>query len=273
MPIKAVKGNSPLILALPHASSHIPEVVMDRLNATGRSLADTDWHIDQLFDGLSDDATIIIPAFHRYMCNANGDPTLTDAGSVNSADAVVPFLNLDGAEIWHDPPSTAEIRHWRAAFHAPYHAALASQIARVRANHGYALLLDCHAARVDRIGSVDPSLPDIRLHTNTGVACSHSLAADVGGILLKASGYHTKMQASRNSSWTVARHGRPKLGVHALKIEIARPAYLTAQEDGWHYDPARAEALRNLLARALRHMEVWVPDTVGATRDGKVVVN
>lgn len=273
MPVKTVKGDSPLILALPHVSSHMPEVVMDRLNATGRSLADTDWHLDRLFDGLAVDATIVMPNFHRYMCNADGDPELTGPGSANSADAIVPFLTLDGVEIWNDPPGTTEIRHWRAAFHAPYHAALASHIARVRAIHGHAVLLDCHATGVDSIGAVGPRLPDIRLHTNAGAACSHRLTADIAGICLHASDYRTKVQARPTSGWTVRRYGRPKLGVHALKIEIARSTYLTAQDDGWRYDPKRAEGLRGLLTQILAHMQVWVPDTIGPNPDGKVVVS
>ena len=48
-PIEIVRGDSPLVLGLPHTGTEIPEDCLARLNDTGRALADTDWHIYQLY--------------------------------------------------------------------------------------------------------------------------------------------------------------------------------------------------------------------------------
>ena len=51
-PVEVNRGTSPVILGLPHTGTHVPADIWDRLNANGRLLADTDWHIDRLYDGL-----------------------------------------------------------------------------------------------------------------------------------------------------------------------------------------------------------------------------
>ena len=51
-PVAVVEGDGPLILAAPHAGTEVPEALTARLNARGRALADTDWWIDRLYEGL-----------------------------------------------------------------------------------------------------------------------------------------------------------------------------------------------------------------------------
>ncbi len=51
-----------------------PPAICERLNDNGRILADTDWHIHHLYDGLLPDATTVRATFHRYVIDANRDP-------------------------------------------------------------------------------------------------------------------------------------------------------------------------------------------------------
>ena len=41
----------------------------------GRGLADTDWNIHKLYDGLLAGATVVRATFHRYVIDANRDPS------------------------------------------------------------------------------------------------------------------------------------------------------------------------------------------------------
>ena len=45
-----------------------------RLNETGRAMADTDWHIHQLYDGLLDRSDTVRTPIHRYVIDVNRDP-------------------------------------------------------------------------------------------------------------------------------------------------------------------------------------------------------
>src|SRR5690606_16195124 len=117
------------------------------LNATGRALADTDWHIDRLYAGLVPGATVVRATFHRYLIDANRPPDGESLYPGQSTTGLVPLTDFDGVPIWDSPPGPAEIEARRAGWHAPYHAALAAEVARVRAAHGVCVLYDCHSIR------------------------------------------------------------------------------------------------------------------------------
>ena len=51
-PVAVTAGSSPVILGQPHGGTQLPPELAERLNERGRGLADTDWHIHQLYDGL-----------------------------------------------------------------------------------------------------------------------------------------------------------------------------------------------------------------------------
>ncbi|MCX8955509.1 N-formylglutamate amidohydrolase, partial [Ruegeria sp. NA] len=66
-PVEVVQGDSPIVLGLPHTGTSVPAAIDAKLNARGRALADTDWHIHMLYDGLLPGATTVRATFHRYV--------------------------------------------------------------------------------------------------------------------------------------------------------------------------------------------------------------
>lgn len=74
MQIETVRGTSPLVLGLPHTGTYIPADCLVRLNETGRAMADTDWHIHNLYDGLLEGVTTVRTPIHRYVIDVNRDP-------------------------------------------------------------------------------------------------------------------------------------------------------------------------------------------------------
>jgi len=130
-PVEVVPGDSPVVLGLPHTGTDVPPAVWDRLNDMGRALADTDWHVERLYDGLLPGATTVRATFHRYVIDANRDPSGVSLYPGENTTGLVPLTDFDGCAIWHQPPTPPEIEARRAAFHAPYHAALAAELARV----------------------------------------------------------------------------------------------------------------------------------------------
>lgn len=256
MPVDVIMGTSPLILAIPHASTQISHPVMQRLNETGRALTDTAWHIDRLYKGLVQDETVVRANIHRYVCDTNGNPNLQSRDGKGLI-TVEPPSNFDGDLIWDNPPEKAELSRWRAAFHTPYHATLATQIARVRSVHGFAVLVDCHAKRSKILSLFDGVPPDISISTNMGAACDHGLAADVGNMFLTAKNYKAVINDRSNGGYTVRTHGRPKSNVHALQIELSLSTYLTEEKDPWLYDEDKAEAIRAVLKTALNLLQNW----------------
>jgi hypothetical protein len=73
-PLDVVSGDSPVILAQPHGRTWLPDELRAWLNPNGQALADTDWHIGALCDGLFPEATVVRATVHRYVIDANRDP-------------------------------------------------------------------------------------------------------------------------------------------------------------------------------------------------------
>lgn len=59
--VETRQGNSPVILGLPHTGTDVPDDIWSRLNDNGKILADTDWHIHKLYDGLIDARLLCAP--------------------------------------------------------------------------------------------------------------------------------------------------------------------------------------------------------------------
>ena len=97
-------------------------------------LADTDWHIHRLYDGLLPGATTVRATFHRYVIDANRDPEGASLYPGQNTTGLVPLTDFDGMPIWRTARSRTRPRVAErcARFHAPYHAALAAEIARVK---------------------------------------------------------------------------------------------------------------------------------------------
>ena len=72
--VEISRGDSPLILGLPHTGTGVPEEIAQGLNDNGKAVADTDWHIHRLYDGLAPGVTTVRTTMHRYVIDVNRDP-------------------------------------------------------------------------------------------------------------------------------------------------------------------------------------------------------
>lgn len=161
------EGSSPVILGLPHTGTEVPAEIWQRLNDNGRILADTDWHIHDLYADLIPDATTVRANFHRYVIDANRDPQGVSLYPGQNTTGLVPDTDFDGKPIWNEgqEPGQDDIAARLETFHAPYHAALAAEIERVKAIHGIAILYDCHSIRSHIPFLFEGKLPDFNIGT------------------------------------------------------------------------------------------------------------
>jgi len=145
---------------------------MANLNDRGRGLDDTDWHIHQLYDGVLNGASTVRATFHRYVIDANRDPSGVSLYPGQNTTGLVPLTDFDGHDIWDTPPDEAAVKARQAAYHTPYHAALLAELERVRDVHGVAILYDCHSIRSGIPFLFDGTLPDFNIGTNVGTTCA-----------------------------------------------------------------------------------------------------
>ena len=258
-PVDIIRGDSPIILAMPHSGLYVPDNIYARLNDIGRELSDTDWHIDRLYEGLLPNVTMIRANFHRYVIDPNRDPAGTSLYPGQNTTGLCPLTDFDGLSIYRkgQAPTLFEIEERRKAYHAPYHAAIKSEIVRVKNQHGIAVLYDCHSIRSHVPYLFEGALPDFNIGTKTGETCAPFIQNIVAEICAGAEGYSSVENGRFKGGWTTRHYGRPETGIHAIQMELAQINYM--QESApWTYLSADAKNLRAVLKRTLQSLETRI---------------
>ncbi|MEQ9694813.1 N-formylglutamate deformylase [Shimia sp. SDUM112013] len=265
--VEVLQGDGPIVLGQPHGGTHVPAPIMARLNANGQGLADADWHIARLYEGLLPSTTVVRANVHRYVIDANRDPSGASLYPGKNTTTLVPLTDFDGRAIWRDgqAPSADEIAGRRAAYHAPYHAAVQAALARAKDRHGIAILFDCHSIRSTIPYLFEGVLPVFNTGTDGGRTCAQVIEAAVHGVA-RQSGQSHVLNGRFKGGWTTRHYGRPDTGVHAIQMEIAQRAYMH-EAAPWRWDGPRAAALRPHLKTMLDTLNTLALS--GALTEGK----
>ncbi|MCC0029737.1 MAG: N-formylglutamate deformylase [Brucellaceae bacterium] len=255
-PVTVTRGGSAVVLGMPHTGTWLPGDCMDRLNDDGRLLADTDWHIDRLYEGLLAGATVVRANFHRYVIDANRDPSGQSLYPGQNTTGLCPLTDFDGKPLYRDgmEPDEAETARRLTEFHAPYHAALDAELARVREKHGVAVLYDCHSIRSRIPFLFEGVLPDFNIGTNGGTTCAPQIEAATVETCAVAGGYSHVLNGRFKGGWTTRHYGRPAEGWHAVQMELAQSTHLQTEEPPFAYDEAKAARLRIHLGAILERL-------------------
>jgi N-formylglutamate deformylase len=120
-------GDSPLLISVPHAGSHIPDKIAQYMTEIGRSSIDTDWCVDELYPFAVDIGASLIKAHHsRYVVdlNRNFEDTELYPGQVKTG--LCPLQTFDGEDIYKDDyhPDEAEVQARIDKYWQPYHDAV-----------------------------------------------------------------------------------------------------------------------------------------------------
>ena len=267
-PVEISRGDSPVILGLPHTGLHVPDDVLDRLSDTGRALADTDWNIHRLYADLLPGATTVRATFHRYVIDANRDPSGKSLYPGQNTTTLCPLIDFDNNPLYREgmEPDAAEIETRRAAFHEPYHAALRAEIERVRERHGVAVLYDCHSIRSVVPFLFEGTLPDFNIGDNDGTTCAPGITGIVETLCRRATDYTTVVNGRFRGGWTTRHYGRPETGVHAIQMELTQSSHLKAETSPFELDPDKTRKLRVVLADILANVEKWALSRSGGKR-------
>lgn len=240
-------GTTPLVISVPHDGREIPEDIARRMTPAGRDIPDTDWHVAQLYRFAADiGATTIVANYSRYVVDLNrpdSDETLY-AGQVGTG--VCPSQTFGGDDIYVDAAGVDErekslriANYWR-----PYHERLATTLAALRREHGYALLWDAHSIPgvVPRL--FDGALPDLNIGTFDGRSCAAPIADEVFAAAT-ASAFSSVLNGRFKGGHITRNYGDPATRVQAVQLEIAQRIYM--DEATRLFDETRANALRAVI--------------------------
>jgi formiminoglutamase len=246
-------GDSPLVLAQPHGGIDIPQSILDRLNPKGRAMEDTDWHITRLYDGLIGNATVVSTSIHRYVIDANRDPSDVSLYPGQNTTSLCPTTTFDGDLIYQEgeAPSEDEIGERLRQYHTPYHDTLREQLERVHQKHGYVVLYDCHSIRSQVPYLFDGKLPDFNIGTNSGQTCAAEIETLVVNFCTRQTRFSYVSNGRFKGGWTTRHYGNPQNGFHAIQMELTQCNYMQ-EKPPWNYDDKKAEILRVALRSILQ---------------------
>jgi len=231
------RGSSPLILSMPHSGTAMPPGLEERLVSRERGLFDTDWWIDQLYQPLARelDASFVHTVMSRTVIDVNRDPSGASLYPGQATTGLVPLETFDGKPLYinGEEPDPMEIETRREHYFTPYHTALAGEIARVKRQHGCALLYDCHSirSRVPRL--FEGVLPVFNIGSNDGKSCSPK-AVEAVAEACRASGLETVVDGRFKGGWITRHYGASGQGVDAIQMEIACRGYMDEDPPAWN---------------------------------------
>ncbi|WP_424983221.1 N-formylglutamate deformylase [Maritalea sp. S77] len=251
-PFTLTRGDSPLILAFPHVGTFVPADIAGRLNERGTALVDTDWFIDEVYEGLIPEATTIRATFSRYVIDANRDPEGVSLYPGQNTTTLCPTIDFEGQPLYHpgQEPAPGEIEARRIAFHSPYHAAIREEIARIKAKHGFAVLYDGHSIRSELPFLFEGTLPALNLGTNEGATLFPEMEKCAFEIA-QQSEFESVLNGRFKGGWTTRHYGQPDQNVCAFQMEIAQSAYLKTEHAPWALDGEKCARLRPILKSIL----------------------
>ena len=239
-----------LVFASPHSGALYPDDLDADPGVTEASLRSAeDAMVDRLIAaGPARGATLVLARFGRAYVDLNRDPTDLDPQLIEGLDhpasprsaagyGVIPRLTGDGRSLYTRRLTQAEARARLARAHAPFHAALAAEMAAARARHGQAVLVDWHSMPERATRSPGgPRGPDVVLGDRHGSSCTVALTRTLRAAF-EALGWTVALNHPYAGGWTTRHWGRPAEGFHAVQIELNRALYFDEAErrpgPGW----------------------------------------
>ncbi len=247
------RGRAPLLISLPHDGSAIPADLRPRLTAEAQAAPDTDWFMSALYAfAASMGASVLAPAYSRYVVDLNRPPDDASLYPGRNTTGLCPLHRFDGGEVYRpgQAPSADEIAARVDAYWRPYHAALAAELARLRAAHGRVLLWEGHSIRGELPWLFEGRLPDLNLGTASGASCAPARQAAIEAVFAAQARFDWVANGRFKGGYITRHYGDPAGGVDAVQLEIAQRAYLDeGAPPAW--DAARAAPLQALLADTL----------------------
>ena len=244
-PYRYRRGSSPIIVSMPHVGTFVPRSVGRQLSDCAARRPDTDWHLPRLYDFVGEIGATVIQATHsRYVVDLNRPPDGSNLYPGRDTPRLCPIDTFHSEPLYREgEPDEDEIARRVYRVWHPYHRRIAREVARVKAEHGIALLWDAHSIVSVAPRLFDGRLTDFNLGTADGASCDPELAQSLAVALSRHSGYTSVLNGRFKGGYITRHYGNPAGGVHAIQLEMAEATYM---------DETSPYSFREELARPVR---------------------
>jgi N-formylglutamate deformylase len=246
-------GTAPLLVSMPHVATEIPADLRERYVPRALGVEDTDWHLPRLYDWLVPmGASILVPRFSRYVIDLNRPPDDAPLYPGAAGTGLCPTRFFTGEPLYRPgcEPDEAERARRREQYWQPYHDALAQELERIRARHGFALLWDAHSIRSRLPWLFEGELPALNVGT-AGEGSAHlKITRSVANAAARHPAYTCVVNGRFKGGYITRHYGRPERDIHAVQLEMGQRLYM-AEEPPYAWDEARAAAIRPIVREML----------------------
>lgn len=256
---KLKQGNSSLLVSMPHVGTYLPSWLLPRLTDEAKALADTDWHLEALYNFLETlDATVIIATHSRYVIDLNRPPNNVNLYPGQNTTSLCPTDSFDLKPLYHLElePKAPEIADRTASYWQPYHITLADELKRLKQQHSKVVLWDAHS-----INSIVPrffagELAHLNIGTVNNQSCAASLTEALAAELASFPQYLSTVNHRFKGGYITRHYGQPQQGVHAVQLEIAMRSYML-EAPPYELDSQLCQSLQPVLRVLLNRALDW----------------
>ena len=254
-------GTRPLLISMPHCGTALPDSMRDQWVPRAWATEDTDWHMPLLYRFAKQlGASILIPHYARYVIDLNRPPDDTPMYPGASNTELCPTRFFTGEPLYLEgcQPNAEEQAHRLHTYWRPYHDALQQELARLRTQHGRALLWDAHSIRSEIPWLFVGRLPDLNVGTANGQAADASIAQAVMAVCETFPAFSHVLNGRFKGGYITRHYGQPSQGVHAVQLEMCQSLYMR-EAAPYDYLPERAAhiipVLEQMVQAALQAVE------------------
>jgi N-formylglutamate deformylase len=255
-------GHAPLLISMPHVGTIIPDDIAADMEPVAQLKTDTDWHLRLLYNMAEQlGASVISAEYSRYVIDLNRPKEDSNLYPGQDTTGLCPVDTFSKQPLYRAGrlPDAAQIAQRIEKYWQPYHDQLAAELARIKAQHGVALLWDAHS-----IASVVPrffngKLPDLNFGTVDQKSCAMALQEMLQTVLSQspqAAQFSHVFNGRFKGGYITRNYGQPKDNVHAIQLEMSQCVYMN-EAAPYAYRPDLAANVQPLLSELLGACLNW----------------
>lgn len=263
-PYSLSKGQTPILISMPHNSSEIPSDLKAGMQDYAQLSPDTDWFVDRLYAMAAEMGIgILKPHYSRYVIDLNRPPDDTNLYPGADTTGLCPVNCFDRRPIYlpGQEPTQEDIQSRIQKYWQPYHQALQTEIQRLYDLFGTVLVYDAHsiASHVPRF--FDGQLPDLNLGTHNSRACSPELEAALVKVA-EASEYTWVLNGRFKGGYITRHYAQTDKQIYCFQLELSQATYMNEQTGEWHQ--SKAVKIQKVLCQILEALQKTIKPQTSA---------
>jgi N-formylglutamate deformylase len=255
------QGSRPLLVSVPHSGIQIPTALQPLYSERALEVEDTDWFLGEIYAFVKElGASFIAPNHSRYVVDLNRPPTNTPMYTGVNNTELCPTRFFTGEAIYKQDcePSDEQIKQRVLDYWQPYHQALQGELARLKTEHGHAILWDGHSICSELPWLFEGRLPTLSFGTVDGTSCAPSLRSALEQKTATHQRFDFVFDGRFKGGYITRQYGNPAQNIHAVQLEMVWDCYMREQRP-FQLDPERTQYLLPLLRELLVSCIEWQP--------------